>query len=150
VAPDLEGDRSRDDSGASSFDGFVSGPMGARFGPTVPSVIEKAWVTGQADALGSIVQVLDDRYFLLQESRAFLGRVSEGEVLRAFAVARAVSALEFAMRDEPLEVAFVLAYVGNLLGRPRRVFKASGGSPFSLPRSSFPLSLGSTDREPAP
>ena len=106
-------------------------------------------MTGQADALGSIVQVLDDRYFLLQESRA-LGRVSEGEVLRAFAVARAVSALEFAMRDEPLEVAFVLAYVGNLLGRPRRVFKASGGSPFSLPRSSFPLSLGSTDREPAP
>jgi hypothetical protein len=67
--------------------------------------IEKALLTGQADTLASTVEELDERYFILQESKDS-GRASEEDVLRAFAVARAVSALEFAMRDEPLEAIY--------------------------------------------
>jgi hypothetical protein len=68
-------------------------------------VVEKALVTGQADALDAFVRELDERYFLLQESKDS-GRVSEEEILRAFALARTVSALEFAIRDEPLEALY--------------------------------------------
>jgi hypothetical protein len=68
-------------------------------------VIEKALASGQAEGLGSFVQELDEQYFLLQETRDS-GRASEREVLRAFALARTVSALEFATRDEPLEAIY--------------------------------------------
>jgi hypothetical protein len=70
--------------------------------PVIDEIVSSG---GRGGALASVVEELDAAYFGLQESRD-AGGASEDEVRRAFSLARAASALDFAARGEPLEALY--------------------------------------------
>jgi hypothetical protein len=63
---------------------------------------------GSVDSVAALVAELDDRYFALSAERD-AGRASPEEVAAAFGRARAASAVEFMLREEPAEAVYEAA-----------------------------------------
>jgi hypothetical protein len=82
---------------------FAAGWAVARTGLTHPAL-----AGGTADDLAALVAELDDRYFALTEARD-AGQASAEQVAKAFELARAASAAEFARRGEPAEAVYEAA-----------------------------------------
>ena len=89
-------------------------------------LISGAKIGGPTGEIAALVAELDDRYLNLQEL-CDGGECTKEEVLAAFRRARAVNALEFAVRGEPAEAVYEAAVCCDDVSELRRVVAVALG-----------------------